>query len=77
MAAFDWSGVPRDAQFLDAEPVETILELARDHDLVVMGTHGRSALSSVVLGSVAYSVLKRSERPVWAIRLRGADTEPD
>ena len=36
-------------------------------DLVVMGTHGHSALGSLVLGSVASGVLARVRKPVLLI----------
>ena len=68
MKAFDWRGVEHDAEFQDGEPADRILELSRAADLIVLGTHGRTGLASVVLGNVAYSVLKRSEIPVLAIR---------
>lgn len=38
------------------------------YDLIVMGTHGRSALRNVVLGSVVTGVIARSEIPVLLIR---------
>lgn len=68
MAAFDWRGAPHQADFIDGEPIEAILELSRSCDLVALGTHGRTGLASVLLGNVAYSVLKRCDKPVWAIR---------
>ena len=37
-------------------------------DLIVMGTHGHSALGNVILGSVASGVLARSKLPVLLIR---------
>jgi nucleotide-binding universal stress UspA family protein len=37
-------------------------------DLIVMGTHGHSALGSMVLGSVATGVLARCKFPVLLIR---------
>ena len=37
-------------------------------DLIVMGTHGHSALANVVLGSVATGVLARSKVPVLLVR---------
>jgi nucleotide-binding universal stress UspA family protein len=36
-------------------------------DLVVMGTHGHSALGSVMLGSVAQGVLARCKVPVLLV----------
>ena len=37
-------------------------------DLIVMGSHGRTALSNVVMGSVATAVLARCRTPVLLIR---------
>ncbi len=68
MSDFDWRGAAHEAEYLEGEPIETILELSRTHDLIALGTHGRTGLASVLLGNVAYSVLKRAETPVWAIR---------
>jgi nucleotide-binding universal stress UspA family protein len=39
-----------------------------EYDVIVMGTHGRSALRNVVLGSVVTGVLARSDTPVLLIR---------
>jgi len=36
-------------------------------DLIIIGTHGHSALGSVVLGSVANGVLARCQTPVLLI----------
>ena len=41
---------------------------ARDIDHVVMGSHGRSGLSRVLLGSVAENVVRRSTVPVTVVR---------
>ncbi len=53
-------------RYSEGFPPEVILhELEEgDYDLVVMGTHGRSGLGRVVLGSVAERVLRRSPVPV-------------
>ncbi len=47
-----------------------ILEYARAQaaDLIVMGTHGRTGLAHVLLGSVAEKVVRRSPCPVLTIR---------
>jgi len=53
------------------EPGDTILSVARDGgaDLIVMGTHGRTGLSRLLIGSVAEAVLRRSTCPVLTIRV--------
>lgn len=50
------------------KPEEAILEHEKDHDLIVMGTHGRRGLSRMVLGSVAENVLRRSSKPYLFVR---------
>jgi len=46
-----------------------IVALGRKHevDLIVLGTHGRSGVARVVLGSVAEGILRKSHVPVLAI----------
>ncbi len=61
-------------------PVEEILRVAADAgaDLIVMGTHGRSGLSRMVMGSVAEGVLRGSTCPVVTVRnLPPASSPPD
>jgi len=52
-------------------PVEKILAVASEKkcDLIVMGTHGRSTLADVVMGSTARRVIRRSEIPVLVVRM--------
>ena len=49
---------------------EAIAALANESrfDLIVMGSHGHSALGNVVLGSVANGVLARCKAPVLLVR---------
>jgi nucleotide-binding universal stress UspA family protein len=51
-------------------PGEQIAEVATggEFDLVVMGSHGHSALAGVVMGSVATQVLAKCKTPVLLIR---------
>ncbi len=53
------------------EPSDAILNVARDSgaDLIVMGTHGRTGLSRLLIGSVAEAVLRRSTCPVLTVRV--------
>jgi nucleotide-binding universal stress UspA family protein len=53
---------------LDGSPVEVLLELSRTAALVVLGTRGRSALESVLLGSVSSEVSARAYSPVVVVR---------
>jgi nucleotide-binding universal stress UspA family protein len=71
MKGFAWHGIEHSAEFVDGEPIETILDLSRSADLIAMGTHGRTGLAAALLGTVAGSVLARSEKPVLAIRYAG------
>jgi universal stress protein A len=53
------------------DAVPTIIEVAaRDgYDLVVMGTHGRTGLSQLLMGSVAEKVVRQAPCPVLTVRL--------
>ncbi|HEU5163526.1 MAG TPA: universal stress protein [Thermoanaerobaculia bacterium] len=64
---------------VEREPVEAILSTAEelDADLLVMGTHGRSGVDRLMLGSVTEKVLHRTKRPLMTTRLhREAPPEP-
>lgn len=47
----------------------TILEHARNADLIVMGTHGRRGLDRVLFGSVAEQIVRKAACPVVTIHL--------
>lgn len=51
-------------------PARSIVEYAEDHDVdhIIMGSHGRSGVSRVLLGSVAEGVMRRSPIPVTVVR---------
>jgi nucleotide-binding universal stress UspA family protein len=51
-------------------PYAAILNVAndRDCDLIVVGSHGRSGLSSVLLGSTTMKILAHSTIPILVVR---------
>ncbi|MGF1644331.1 MAG: TSUP family transporter [Thiotrichales bacterium] len=52
-------------------PDEVIVEAVRasDVDLIVMGSHGRTGLERLLVGSVSERVIGRAECPVWVVKL--------
>jgi nucleotide-binding universal stress UspA family protein len=65
-------GVPTKTLLLDGIAHERIVQAARGRkaDLVVIGTHGRTGLARLFLGSVASRVLALSACPVLTVRGR-------
>lgn len=55
----------------EGDPFEVINRYAEtnDIDMVVMGTHGRSGVDRLVMGSVAERVVRTSEVPVLTVRM--------
>ncbi len=53
-----------DITFTSGEPSDAVHAMSDDFDLVIMGTHGHSAFSRAILGSVAYRVLQKCAKPV-------------
>ncbi|MFQ5932786.1 MAG: universal stress protein, partial [Nitrospiraceae bacterium] len=53
-------------------PAEVIVEEAgkEQADLIVTGTHGRTGLAHVLVGSVAEAVVRKAPCPVLAVRVR-------
>lgn len=63
------AGVDADSEVIAGEPSRAICGYARDSDadLVVVGTHGRTGVRRVVLGSVAERILRAADRPVLVV----------
>jgi nucleotide-binding universal stress UspA family protein len=51
-------------------PPRGIIEFANENDIdqIVLGSHGRSGVSRVLLGSVAEQVVRRAQAPVTVVR---------
>ena len=56
---------------VEGEPSSTITDMAaRDSmDLIVMGTHGRSGLAHLAIGSVTEKVVRHAHCPVLTVRI--------
>jgi nucleotide-binding universal stress UspA family protein len=66
-------GVRAQVVFAEGLPADEILRAARrSHaDLIVMGTHGRTGVSRMFMGSVAERVVRESRCPVLTVRAHG------
>lgn len=64
------AGVPVLRSVQEGVPADEIIRYAEEHRIsqIVMGTHGRSGLSHVMLGSVAERVMRHAPCPVLTIR---------
>ena len=67
----DKNGVRSKTVTTKGHPVEEIVKEAKKSkaDLIVMGSHGRSALTAAFLGSVTYGVIRKdTKNPVLVVR---------
>lgn len=63
------AGAPRvETRILQGQVVRELVGFAAGFDLVVMGTHGRTGLSRLLLGSVAERVVQLAACPVMVSR---------
>ena len=71
------AGIGAHAKVLTGAPTREIVREAREgaYDLVVLGTHGRTGLRHVFLGSVAENVVRLAPCPVLTVRLKGFEIE--
>ncbi len=66
-------GLKTRAVVMQGDPREAIVDLVRQEkvDLIVMGSHGRSGVSKLVMGSVASHVVTHAPCDVVVVKLRG------
>ena len=69
------AGVEAVIKLTRGHPAPVIVEVAEDHDLIVMGTHGLRGLERMLLGSVADGVLHQSKTPTLLLRASGGLSE--
>lgn len=57
-----------DRRVIAGDPVIALADAAAEAELLVVGSHGRSALARFLLGSVSHGVLARLEAPTVVVR---------
>ncbi|MEA1931726.1 MAG: universal stress protein [Euryarchaeota archaeon] len=64
------STVDYDVETVVGKPAREIVEFAEANDIsqIVIGSHGRTGASRVLLGSVAQTVVRRAPTPVTVVR---------
>lgn len=70
VASLDTEGIALEEEVVGGHPATTILDRVhgRPPRMVVMGTHGRTGLARLVMGSHTEEVVRRSEVPVLVVR---------
>ncbi len=65
------AGVSIDTQIVEGYPAEDIVAFGKkcNADLIVMGSHGRTGIQRLLLGSVAEAVVRSAPVPVLVVRL--------
>ncbi len=61
-------GIPLETKISIGRPAEAICEESKYHDLVIVGTHGRTGLARALIGSVAERVVRLAPTPVLICR---------
>jgi nucleotide-binding universal stress UspA family protein len=64
------AGFEVETAVLDGDPVHVVTEFAREReaDLIVMTTHGRSAIVNAILGKTAQRIVQHAPCPVLTVR---------
>jgi nucleotide-binding universal stress UspA family protein len=70
MALADEAGIDADYEILDGTPAQAITAVADTHaaDVIVVGSRGRGAVTSALLGSVSKALITHSHRPVLVVK---------
>jgi nucleotide-binding universal stress UspA family protein len=57
-------------RYLEGSPADEIVDFARRQniDVIVIGTHGRTGLNHILMGSVAEAVIRRASCPVLTVK---------
>lgn len=72
----DETGVKVEYILAEGDPRDQILRVAAEHSvgMIVMGTHGRTGLQRLLMGSVAEQVLRNAACPVLIVKANAGDS---
>jgi len=75
--AAEAKGAKIQVMVVEGKPFVEIIRLAKEQgaDLIVLGTHGRSGLAHILIGSTAEKVVRKATCPVLTIRAIGHEFE--
>jgi len=70
MEVAEKEGLKKEGMVLQGQPHEAILEIAKQRHagLIVIGSHGRTGLTSLIMGSVAERVISQTEFAVLVVK---------
>ena len=70
------SSVAVQYHLLSGDPAKEIVRLANDEnvDMIIMGTHGRTGIGRMLMGSVAESVVRHAKCPVLTFKSNSSTT---
>lgn len=62
-------GVEMEKSIVNGEPTESIILESAKYDLIVIGTHSRSGLSRLLVGSTSERIIRHARCPVMVVRI--------
>jgi nucleotide-binding universal stress UspA family protein len=70
LASFEARGIKMEHRMVEGDPASAIVQAATatNCDMIVMGTHGRSGLNRLLMGSVAEAVVRHALCPVLTVK---------
>lgn len=71
-------GVKVKGELLEGNPTVELIKYPQEHpcDLLVLGTHGRTGIPHLLIGSVAEKVVRKSSCAVLTVRKKGFQHKP-
>ena len=62
-------GIEMEKSIVEGHPAKVIIDESEKQDIIVMGTHGRSRITKLLMGSTAEKVIHHSKCPVMVIKI--------